>query len=390
MQTVPVALDAAFVRDPYPVYERLRATGPVHPAVLPDGQHVWLVVGYDEVRAALADPRLSVDKRHAAPGGWKGLQLPPALDANLLNMDGPDHARLRRLVAGAFTPRRVADLRPGIEATAGALLDAMASRGTADLVADYAVPLPLAVIGDLLGVAAGDRADFKGWTDTMLAAEAGERVDARSALGELLAFLTLLIATKRAHPADDLLTDLIAARDGDGGRLDEHELLSMAFLLLFAGHETSVQLIGHGALALIGNPALRGAPGLVEELLRHDGPVGLALRRFPTEDITVGGTTIPAGDAVLLALGSAHRDPTRYPDPDTLDPNRADRTHLGFGHGVHHCLGAPLARLEAEIALGALFDRFPGMTLAAPAGELRRRPTIRVRGLAALPVRLNP
>ncbi|GIG61384.1 cytochrome P450 [Longispora fulva] len=390
MQTVPVVLDAAFVRDPYPIYERLRATGPVHRAVLPDGRGVWLVVGHHEVRAALADPRLTVDKRHANPGGWQGLQLPPALDANLLNLDGPDHARLRRLVTGAFTPRRVAGLRPGIEATAAALLDAMVGRGTADLVADYAVPLPVAVIGDLLGVAPGDRADFKGWTDTMLAAEAGERVDARSALGELLAFLTLLIATKRAHPADDLLSDLVAARDGDGGRLSGDELLSMAFLLLFAGHETSVQLIGSGALALIREPALRGAPGLVEELLRHDGPVGLAVRRFPTEDLTVGDTTIPAGDPVLLALGAAHRDPARYRTPDALDPARPDQGHLGFGHGVHYCLGAPLARLEAEVALGALFARFPEVALTVPAGDLRRRPTIRVRGLVALPVRLNP
>ncbi|MEV6522691.1 cytochrome P450 [Longispora sp. NPDC051575] len=390
MQTAPVALDAAFVRDPYPVYDRLRALGPVHPAVLPDGQRVWLVVGHEEVRAALADPRLSVDKRHAAPGGWKGLQLPPALDANLLNLDGPDHARLRRLVAGAFTARRVAGLRPGIEATAGALLDAMARRTTADLVADYAAPLPVAVIGDLLGVAPDDRGDFKGWTDTMLAAEAGERVDARSALGELLAFLTLLIATKRGKPADDLLSDLIAARDGDGGRLSEDELLSMAFLLLFAGHETSVQLIGTGAVALIREPALRGAPDLVEELLRHDGPVGLAVRRFPTEDLVLGGTLVPAGDAVLLSLGAAHRDPARYADPDVLRPGRPDQGHLGFGHGVHYCLGAPLARLEAEIALAALFARFPDVALAVPADQLHNRPTFRVRGLAAVPVRLNP
>jgi cytochrome P450 len=380
--------------DPYAVYARLREAGPVHRIAGTDGLPAWLVTRYDDVRQALADPRLSLDKRNAAPGGYRGMALPPALDANLLNMDPPDHTRIRRLVSQAFTPRRVAQLREPIRKTADQLLDAIAPYGRADLIASYAAPLPINVICDLLGVAPEDRRDFRAWTDALVAPDPAEPSRAKEAVGAMLAFFTELIARKRAEPADDLLSALIAVRDEED-RLSEDELMSLAFLILFAGYENTVHLIGNATLALLSHPgqlaALRADPGrlggAVEELARYDGPVPLAIRRFPTEDITVGGVTIPAGETVLLSLAAAHRDPHRFTDPDRLDIGRDATGHLALGHGIHYCLGAPLARMETEIALAALLERFPRLELDVPYGELRWRPSMRARGLLTLPVR---
>jgi cytochrome P450 len=380
--------------DPYAVYARLREAGPVHRIAGTDGLPAWLVTRYDDVRQALADPRLSLDKRNAAPGGYRGMALPPALDANLLNMDPPDHTRIRRLVSQAFTPRRVAQLREPIRKTADQLLDAIAPYGRADLIASYAAPLPINVICDLLGVAPEDRRDFRAWTDALVAPDPAEPSRAKEAVGAMLAFFTELIARKRAEPADDLLSALIAVRDEED-RLSEDELMSLAFLILFAGYENTVHLIGNATLALLSHPgqlaALRADPGrlggAVEELARYDGPVPLAIRRFPTEDITVGGVTIPAGETVLLSLAAAHRDPHRFTDPDRLDIGRDSTGHLALGHGIHYCLGAPLARMETEIALAALLERFPRLELDVPYGELRWRPSMRARGLLTLPVR---
>jgi cytochrome P450 len=380
--------------DPYAVYARLREAGPVHRIAGTDGLPAWLVTRYDDVRQALADPRLSLDKRNAAPGGYRGMALPPALDANLLNMDPPDHTRIRRLVSQAFTPRRVAQLREPIRKTADQLLDAIAPYGRADLIASYAAPLPINVICDLLGVAPEDRRDFRAWTDALVAPDPAEPSRAKEAVGAMLAFFTELIARKRAEPADDLLSALIAVRDEED-RLSEDELMSLAFLILFAGYENTVHLIGNATLALLSHSgqlaALRADPGrlggAVEELARYDGPVPLAIRRFPTEDITVGGVTIPAGETVLLSLAAAHRDPHRFTDPDRLDIGRDSTGHLALGHGIHYCLGAPLARMETEIALAALLERFPRLELDVPYGELRWRPSMRARGLLTLPVR---
>ncbi len=380
--------------DPYAVYARLREAGPVHRIAGTDGLPAWLVTRYDDVRQALADPRLSLDKRNAAPGGYRGLALPSALDANLLNMDPPDHTRIRRLVSQAFTPRRIGQLRGPIRKSADQLLDAIAAQDSADLIASYAAPLPIIVICDVLGVAPEDRHDFREWTDALLAPDPAEPSRAKEAVGGMLAFLTQLIAGKRAEPADDLLSALIAVRD-EGDRLSEDELMSLAFLILFAGYENTVHLIGNATLALLSHPdqlvALRADPGrlggAVEELARFDGPAPLAIRRFPTEDITIGGVTVPAGETVLLSLASAHRDPGRFPDPDRLDIGRDATGHLALGHGIHYCLGAPLARMETEIALAALLERLPGLTLDVPPGELRWRPSMRARGLLSLPVR---
>ncbi|MFJ8627946.1 cytochrome P450 [Kitasatospora sp. NPDC093550] len=397
--TAPDPTLKALIADPYGGYTRLRAAAPVHRVVGPDGLPFWLVTRYPDVRQALADPRLALDKAHAAPGNYRGFALPPALDANLLNMDPPDHTRIRRLVSRAFTPRRIAALRAPIEKLAEQLLDAMAPSGRADLLAAYAGPLPITVICDLLGVPEDDRHDFRAWTDSLITPDPERPEATRAAVKAMLGFFGGLIERKRAEPGDDLLSDLIAARDdqeGEGGdRLSEDELTSLAFLILFAGYENTVHLIANAVLALLTHPeqlaALRAEPELiedaVEEFARFDGPAPLAIRRFPREDVTIGGVTVPAGETVLLALGSANRDPEQFTDPDRLDLRRRESGHLALGHGIHYCLGAPLARMETAVALTALLRRFPALALDVPVERLRHRPTLRARGLLELPVR---
>ncbi|MFF7974663.1 cytochrome P450 [Streptomyces sp. NPDC007905] len=377
---------------PYDVYRRLRDTAPVHRVTGPDGTPAWLVTRYDDVRAALADARLSLDKRHATAGTYKGFSLPPALDANLLNMDPPDHTRIRRLVGRAFTPRRVQRLREPIRRTADRLLDALGPHGTTDLIASYAAPLPITVICDLLGVPEEHRMDFRAWTDCLVAPDPARPEAGKEAVVAMLGFFTRLLADKRRTPAGDLLSDLIAVRD-EGDRLSEDELMSLAFLILFAGYENTVQLIGNSVLALLRHPdqlaSLRRdpeqLPTAVEEFARYEGPALLAIRRFSVEDVTIAGVTVPAGETVWVSLSAANRDPARFPDPDRLDLTRDASGHLALGHGIHYCLGAPLARTETEIALAALLERFPALALAEE--DLRWRPSLRARGLVALPVR---
>ncbi|GAA3791806.1 cytochrome P450 [Streptomyces coacervatus] len=377
---------------PYDVYRRLRDTAPVHRIAGPDGTPAWLVTRYDDVRAVLADPRLSLDKRHAVPGTYKGFSLPPALDANLLNMDPPDHTRIRRLVGRAFTTRRIEALRTPIRRTADQLLDALGPHGTADLIAAYAAPLPVTVICDLLGIPDRHRLDFRVWTDALVAPDpAAPPEAAKEAVVALLGYFTLLLADKRGEPADDLLSDLIAVRD-EGDRLSEDELMSLAFLILFAGYENTVQLIGNAVLALLQHPEQLAAlrkdlsqlPAAVQEFLRYEGPALLAIRRFPVEDVTIGGVTIPAGETVWVSPAAADRDPARFPDPDRLDLSRDASGHLALGHGIHYCLGAPLARAETEIAVAALLERFPELALADQ--EVHWRRSLRARGLVELPV----
>ncbi|GHH02910.1 cytochrome P450 family protein [Streptomyces lanatus] len=376
---------------PHDAYRRLRDTAPVHRIAGTDGNPAWVVTRYQDVREALTDPRLSVDKRHAKEGNYQGLSLPPALDANLLNMEAPDHTRVRRLVVRAFTARRVEQLRAPIRETADRLLDALGPHGTTDLIASYAAPLPITVICDLLGIPDRHRRDFRVWTDTLVAPDPARPQDAKAAVAAMLGFFGELLADKRQEPADDLLSDLIAVRD-EGDRLSEDELMSLAFLILFAGYENTVQLIGNAVAALLQHPeqlaALRAdparLPAAVEEFARFEGPALLAIRRFPTEDVTLGGVTVPAGETVLLSLAAANRDPARFPEPDRLDLSRDASGHLALGHGIHYCLGAPLARAETEIALAALLERFPYLALADE--DLRWRRSLRARGLLSLPL----
>ncbi|MEU5399345.1 cytochrome P450 [Streptomyces sp. NPDC005963] len=388
-----------FLTRSYLVYDRLRETTPVHRTVGPDGLPIWIVTRYEDVREALANPLLSLDKRNGTPGGYRGFRLPPALDANLLNMDAPDHTRIRRLVTKTFTARRIEQLREPIRRIADELLDGIAADGRTELIASYAAPLPINAICELLGVPRQARHDFRAWTDALLLPDPARPDAAKEAVGQLNTYVRDLLAHKRREPADDLLSALIAVRDEPGpdgsDRLSEDELTSLAFLILFVGYENTVQLIGTAVLALLRDPRprteLRQNPAktaaAVDEFMRYEGPALLAIRRFPVADLTIGSVTVPAGETVMLSLAAANRDPSRFPDPDRLDLDRDAQGHLALGHGLHHCLGAHLARLETEIALTALLERFPRLALDIDESSLKWRPSIRARGLLALPVR---
>jgi cytochrome P450 len=323
---------------------------------MPDGSKAWHVTGYDDVRSGLADPRLSLSKNNSTDG-YTGFALPPALDANLLNLDPPDHTRLRRLVTGAFSTQ---GMRTRLQVTANQLLDDIS--GTVDLMAAYAAPLPVITIGDLLGVPSERLTDFRGWTDTLISQGTGMR----QAVRNMSAFIVELIARKRAKPGDDLISRMIAARDGED-RLSEDELLSLAFLILWAGYENSVHLIGNSLRHVL---TTGKRPGL-DELLRVANPSLHAIRRFAVEDLSVDNTIIHKGQTVLLDIQAA---------------NERSKTHLSFGAGIHYCLGAPLAKLELEIALDTVFARYPDMQLV----DVQERPSFRSRGLAELRVRLSP
>jgi cytochrome P450 len=389
-------LGPEYFQDPLGHYAAMRDDGPVSLAILPDGIPAWFVTGHAEVRAALADPRLLKDWRKMAQSGRTPAETVNFISTNLLNMDPPDHTRLRRLVLKAFTPRRIAALRPRVEAITSSLLDAMAgSGGPVDLMRGFAFPLPVTVICELLGVPAADQAQFSVWTHTVVANDATGR-ELQEARDAMHAYYTSLLAAKRRSPSDDLISALITARDDDES-LSEPELIAMVYLLLIAGHETTVNLIGNGTLALLTHPAelarLRADPSLlpsaVEELLRYAGALNHATERFTMEPVELGGLTIPANKVVICAISGANHDPARFPDPSRLDLSRDATGHMAFGHGIHYCLGAHLARLEAEVAFSALLSRFPRLSLAVPAAELRYRPSSFVRGLESLPVRLG-
>jgi cytochrome P450 len=386
-------LGAEYFQDPYSVHARLRAQQPVARVIMPGGLPAWLVTGYAEARAALTDPRL-----HKLPRGWRPEphSMLAAIELHMLNSDPPDHERLRKLVNKAFTARRVEQLRPRISAITTELLDDMSTRQEVDLLASLAFPLPITVICELLGVPVADRDEFRAWSATIVSSTVSP--DVFQAHGTAMTgYFRKMLAARRREPADDLLSALVAARDEED-RLTEDELLSMAFLLLVAGHETTVNLIGSGMLALLLNPGemarLRAdrslLGGAVEELLRYVNPVNNATLRFAGEPLEIGGQQVSPDEVVLVSLSGANRDPSRYADPDRLDLSRDSAGHLAFGHGIHYCLGAPLARLEAEIAFGGLLERFGSMTLAVPADSLRWRPSTLIHGLETLPVRLHP
>ncbi|MFJ8696362.1 cytochrome P450 family protein [Streptomyces roseolilacinus] len=397
-----------FATDPYPAYAWLREHAPVHRTRLPSGVEAWLVTRYADARQALADQRLSKNPaHHDEPAHAKGKTGIPGerkaeLMTHLLNIDPPDHTRLRRLVSKAFTPRRVAEFAPRVQELTDRLIDGFATKGEADLIHEFAFPLPIYAICDLLGVPAEDQDDFRDWAGQMIRHGGGPRGGVARAVKRMRAYLVDLIHRKREDLGDDLISGLIRASD-HGEHLTENEAAAMAFILLFAGFETTVNLIGNGVYALLGNPGERarlqaslaaGETGLlatgVEELLRYDGPVELATWRFATEPLTVGGQRIEPGDPVLVVLAAADRDPERFDDPDTLDLGRSDNQHLGYGHGIHYCLGAPLARLEGQTALATLLTRLPDLRLAADPDELRWRGGLIMRGLRTLPVEFTP
>jgi cytochrome P450 len=392
-ELVPLDEDS-YYQDPPGFFARLRESRPVAPVPMPGYGRAWIITRYADVRAVLTDPRLAKDVHQWPGGGRSRPSEATGVYAHMLHADPPDHTRLRRLVQKVFTPRRAA-LRPRAEEIAAGLLDEMAAaRGdVTDLLDAYARPLPIAVLCELLGIPEADRA----WIAVTVAAY-DERAEHQRVERELAAYFTELIAAKRAEPGDDLVSALVVARDNAGAAdgLTGNELLSTVFLLVMAGFDTTVNLIASGTLALLTHPhemtRLRQDPSLlpaaVEELLRFTSPVNHANDRFTTEDVPVGDVVIPAGEWVLPATSSANRDPAQFPDPDRLDLGRDTSGHVAFGHGVHHCLGAPLARMEAEVAMGALLARFPEISLAVLPEELRWRPVSLMNGLESLPVRL--
>jgi cytochrome P450 len=392
--TPMVALEGdAYYQDPAGFLARLRESRPVTPVRMPAYGRAWVVTRYDDVRAVLTDPRMARDVRRFPGGGRTRPSEATGINDHMLHFDPPDHTRLRRLVQKPFASRRAA-LRPRAKEIAAGLLDELAAGGDViDLLGRYARPLPIAVICELLGVPAADREWIR---DTVYAYD--DRTEHDRVERDLAAYFTELIAAKRADPGADLVSALVLARDEDAADgLTAGELLGTVYLLVMAGFDTTVNLIASGTLALLTHPAelarLRAGPSLlpaaVEELLRYASPVNHANERFTTEDVPVGGVVIPAGQWVIPAITSADRDPARYPEPDRLDLGRDTSGHLAFGHGIHHCLGAPLARMEAEVALGALLARYPGLSLAVPPAELRWRPVSLMNGLESLPVRLT-
>lgn len=365
------------------------------------GVHAWLITRYDDVIAAFKDDRL-VNNRKNAPTGGRPLKedllhkLFGPLNRNMLGSDEPDHTRLRGLVHQAFTARRVEELRSRIESLTEELLDQAAGNGQIDVVQDYALPLPAIVIAQMLGVPVADRERFHHWSDAMLSLNAMEwmgMVRAAPIVVRFFSYIRKLVRLRRKEPQDDLVSALVAAEQA-GDKLSEDEVVAMIFLLLIAGHETTINLIGNGTLSLLENPAelekLRAQPALmpsaVEELARYEGPLELANARWALCDVTISGVTIPKGEPALLSLVSANRDPQQFVSPETLDLGRAANRHVAFGQGIHYCLGAVLARMETQIAFTTLLRRFPEMRLAVPRTQLRWRRSLVLRGLKSLPL----
>jgi cytochrome P450 len=394
----PDLASPAFKANPHPFYARLREEEPVWRTTLPDKRTAWLVTRYEDVAAVLKDDNFAKDPRGAqeqrAEGPWVPGFLKP-LEQNMLDLDDPDHKRLRTLVSKAFTPRLIERLRGRIEAICQELLGAMERKGRAELVRDYALPLPATVIAELLGVPAGDHRKFHRWSNRIVSVSSGR--DVWQALPAALAFVRYLrkmAERRRVSPGEDLMSALVQAEEA-GDKLSQDELLAMSFLLLVAGHETTVNLIASGTLALVQHPdqleKLKSDPLLikpaVEELLRYTSPVEISTERYARQDLEVSGTEVPRGELVLGVLGSANRDERYFDEPDALDLARDPNKHLAFGRGgVHHCLGAPLARMEGQIAITALLQRFPDLRLDAEPGSLRWRRGLFLRGLQRLPL----
>jgi cytochrome P450 len=376
-----------------PMYAWLQEHEPLSRVQLPYGDEAWLLVRYDDMRTALGDPRFSLAQAvvRDAPR-----LLPQRAGTILTDLDPPEHTRLRRLVAKAFTVRRVERLRGRAEQVAGELLDEMVKAGPpADLVQRFALPLPGLMISELLGVPYADRDEFREWVGAFISLSALTTEQRNAQLGKLAAYLTGLAAQRREAPSDDLLGALVAASE-EGDRLTEDELIQLTMLLLAAGYESTASPIATFTYALLTHPdqlALLYArpeliPNAVEELLRWVPQISTtgALPRYALTDVQLSGGVVAAGDAVLLARHIAHRDPRVFEDPNRLDVTRKFQGHLAFGHGVHHCIGAPLARMDLQVALAALLDRCPGLRLAVAEDDLEWKTGMAVRGPVALPV----
>ena len=416
--------DPAFKAQAFPIYARVRANERITRSQAPNGRPFWVVLGYEEGQAILKD-------HHRFANNWRNALTEEEVQAfhdqayghlspeereeriatdmifgeQLLTVDPPQHTRLRRLVSQSFTPRFVEGLRPRVQAIADTLLDRMerhiAETGEqqVDLLTHYAFPLPITVISEMLGIPDKDYDRFRVWSNAVLELDpTGGMVEASmDVFGEFGFYLFQLINEKRKNPGNDLISGLVAAEE-EGDKLNEQEVIGMVFILIVAGHETTVNLIGNGMLAFFEHPEqlalLKEDPEgrikpAIEEILRYYGPVEMALARYAKEDVEIGGVTIKRGEAVNVMIASADHDPELVERPDEFDITRQPTRHLGFGTGIHACLGAPLARLEGQIAIPSLLARFPDIRLAVPTDELVWRLTGITRGLTTLPVVLR-
>ena len=393
--------DDDFRRHAYEVYARMREEQPIHCIVHKNGSRTWLVTRHEDVLAILKDPRFTKNYLRVADDDFASslTRVDRFMMNNLLGLDPPDHTRLRALVQKAFSPRLIRAMRPRIQAIADELLDAVQEQGQMELIADYAFPLPIRVIAELLGIPPEDKEKFRHWS--LLVTRPHRSQESRQAdQNELLAFIAYLANLRQQRlrePREDLLSAMVRAEENED-RLSEIELYSMLMLLIVAGHETTVNLIGNGVLALLQHPEqlarLRGQPELIhpaiEELLRYDSPVESSTDRFALEDLTFDGHQIARGDRVLVIIGSANRDRAMFgASAAELDIGRTENPHLAFGHGIHYCLGAALARMEGAIAIQTLLARAPNLRLAVPVETLSIRPSVSdlLRGYREIPVR---
>jgi cytochrome P450 len=388
-----------FRQNAHEILARLRKQGPIFKGGLLDGRPSWYVLNYALAETVLRDnERFVLDYRIAfgLPETQVADSAPGLMDMvnnHLLTKEGEDHRRLRALVSKAFTPRRIADLRPRIQAIADELLDQVFDQGEMDLVDSYAFPLPITVIAELLGIPAQDRSRFRQWSDDFVSDDGGRFFRASE---NFVGYLQGLFEQRRGSPGDDLITALLQAEEA-GERLSTPELFSMVVLLIVAGHETTVTLIGNGAVTLLSHPEALAhlkqhpeeMPRAVEEILRFESPVERALPRWVARDTELGGRQLRQGDVVVVVLGSANRDEQQFPAADQLDPARDPNPHLGFGRGPHYCLGAPLARLEGEIALNTLLQRLPNPRLLLPRSELERREVMLFNAFERIPIAWN-
>ncbi|MGP4020919.1 cytochrome P450 family protein [Saccharopolyspora sp. 5N708] len=382
----------------YRAFAELSATGPVQRVTLFTGVPVWLVTGYAEVRQVLSSPDVVKSYTEVPHADHMPDELVSATNRHMLSANPPDHTRLRRLVSAVFTRKRVAALEPRIADISAGLLDELAAAGDGpvDFIAGYSYPLPITVITELIGVPGLQRDEFREQSTIMINGAVQTAEAYVAAASSMVAMVRQMIEQKRATPTGDLLSDLIAVRDG-GDKLTDDELTSMVVLLLVAGHETTVNLITNSAYALLKHPEQLAKlqadrdliPAAVEEFLRYDAPVMVTIPAKTNAPVRVGDVIIPAGDVVVPVLPTANRDPNRFESPAELDITREGSPNLAFGHGIHHCLGAPLARLEARIAIGHLLDRFPKLRLAEPDEEPTRFPSLLLNGMSSLPVHTN-
>ncbi len=378
----------------------LAMTAPLYRFEMSNGKHAWMVTRYDDALAIIKDPRIVKDIRRVLPpesesNGVSGSDVLSMLRFHMLSSDPPDHTRLRRLVSKVFTPRMIEQLRPRIQHITDELLDQVQAQGQMDLISDFAFPLPITVICEMLGVPVEDRLKVRTWSNAFLDRSGLFQADTAElpGLSEFVRYLQALIKEKRERPDDRLVSQLVRIEEA-GDKLSENELISMIFLLLIAGHETTVNLIGTGVLELLQHPdqwrKLQADPSLVgtavEEILRHTSPVMVGTARWASEDIEMHDTVIAKGDVVWISLLAANTDPAHISAPEELDITREENEHIAFGKGIHYCLGAPLARLEGQIALDTLVRRLPDLHLQVQPEELRWRPGLLMHGLQALPV----